>query len=97
MAGNCRGLIWKRFGTACQRINTGFDRRAAICRIKNALLHRGISYLDDAGDEAVSGRSDYERGIMLNRQALDENMHPCEIQFKRLKSMEVIGKSDDRC
>ena len=53
--------------------------------LKNALLHRGISYLDDAGDEAVSGRSDYERGIMLNRQALDENMHPCEIQFKRLK------------
>ncbi len=27
--------------------------------LKNALLHRGISYLDDAGDEAVSGRRDY--------------------------------------
>lgn len=53
--------------------------------LKNALLHRGISYLDDASDDIGTGSSDYARGIQINQQALDNNMYPCEIQMERMK------------
>lgn len=53
--------------------------------LKNALLHRGISYMDDADTDLGAGKSDYAKGIMLNQKALDKNMHPCEIQLERLR------------
>ena len=53
--------------------------------LKNALLHRGISYLDDALDETSAGKSDYAKGISLNQAALSQNAYPCEIQMNRLK------------
>ncbi len=56
-----------------------------FCVLKNELLHRGISYLDDAIDEANSGKSDYEKGISLNQRELEKNTYPCEIQFNRMK------------
>ena len=52
------------------------------------LKHRGISYLEDAQDETVSGTSPYANGLKLNAKAL-ENKFPCEIQKERL---ETIGK-----
>lgn len=53
--------------------------------LRNELLHRGISYLDDALDDADTGKSDYAKGIQLNQQELEKNVHPCEIQTERLK------------
>lgn len=53
--------------------------------LKNELLHRGISYLDDAIDESNSGKSDYEKGICLNQRELEENTYPCEVQLERMK------------
>ncbi|MDD7112879.1 MAG: hypothetical protein PUH88_00195 [Lachnospiraceae bacterium] len=52
------------------------------------LKHRGISYLEDAEDESVSGSGSYARGVALNQQEL-ETKYPCEIQKQRL---EVYGK-----
>lgn len=52
------------------------------------LKHRGISYLEDAEDESISGTSAYDNGLKANAKAL-ENHYPCEIQKERL---ETIGK-----
>lgn len=52
--------------------------------LKNVLLHRGISYLDDAEYETGMNGNDYVRGIKLNQQAL-ETRYPCQIQLERLK------------
>lgn len=48
------------------------------------LKHRGISYLEDAGDDSVKGTSAYDNGIKLNAKEL-ENKFPCEIQRERLE------------
>lgn len=52
------------------------------------LKHRGISYLEDAQDDTVSGSSAYANGLKANAKAL-ENNYPCEIQRERLQT---IGK-----
>lgn len=54
----------------------------------NYLKHRGISYLEDAVDDSLSGSSSYANGLKLNAKEL-ENKFPCEIQKNRL---ETIGK-----
>ena len=52
------------------------------------LKHRGISYLEDANDESVSGTSAYANGLKVNAKALEDH-YPCEIQKDRL---ETVGK-----
>lgn len=52
------------------------------------LKHRGISYLEDALDDTVSGNSAYANGLKLNAKEL-ETHYPCEIQQERLNT---IGK-----
>lgn len=52
------------------------------------LKHRGISYLEDALDDTVSGSSAYANGLKLNAKEL-ETHYPCEIQQERLNT---IGK-----
>lgn len=47
------------------------------------LKHRGISYLEDAGDDSVSGSSSYANGLNYNAKQL-EKYYPCEIQKERL-------------
>ena len=51
--------------------------------LTNMLRHRGISYLEDALDETTIGKSDYERGLKQNQEALKQKF-PCEIQMERL-------------
>ncbi len=53
--------------------------------LRNELLHRGISYLDDAIDSSAINQSDYAKGINENQKELDNGCFPCEIQAKRLK------------
>ncbi len=48
------------------------------------LKHRGISYLEDAEDDTVSGTSAYANGLKLNAKEL-ESRFPCEIQKDRLE------------
>lgn len=55
--------------------------------LKNMLLHRGISYLEDAVDDSASAKSDYQKGIKANQKELD-NKYPCEIQLERLQKYE---------
>lgn len=50
----------------------------------NYLKHRGISYLEDAGDDSVSGSSSYTNGLKYNAKEL-EKCYPCEIQKERLR------------
>lgn len=52
------------------------------------LKHRGISYLEDALDDTVSGSSAYANGLKFNAKEL-ETHYPCEIQQERLNT---IGK-----
>lgn len=52
------------------------------------LKHRGISYLEDALDDSVSGAGAYANGLKRNAKEL-EDKYPCEIQKERL---EKIGK-----
>lgn len=47
------------------------------------LKHRGISYLEDAGDDSVAGSSSYANGLNYNAKQL-EKYYPCEIQKERL-------------
>lgn len=54
----------------------------------NYLKHRGISYLEDADQDATTGNSSYANGLQLNAKEL-EIKYPCEIQKERLKK---IGK-----
>ena len=54
----------------------------------NYLKHRGISYLEDADQDAAAGSSSYANGLKLNAKEL-EMKFPCEIQKERL---EKIGK-----
>ncbi len=54
----------------------------------NYLKHRGISYLEDAQDDTVSGSSAYANGLKENAKAL-ETSYPSEIQKQRL---ETLGK-----
>jgi CRISPR-associated endonuclease Csn1 len=54
----------------------------------NYLKHRGISYLEDAADDSVSGGSAYANGLKLNTKEMEEKF-PCEIQKDRL---EKFGK-----
>ncbi len=48
--------------------------------LKSALLHRGISYLDDAIDDSALGKNDYEKGLLYNQKELEKDLFPCEIQ-----------------
>ena len=50
----------------------------------NYLKHRGISYLEDATDDSVSGTNSYVKGLKLNAEQL-ELKYPCEIQKRRLE------------
>lgn len=52
------------------------------------LKHRGISYLEDAEQDSVSGTSSYANGLKINAKEL-EIKYPCEIQLDRLNK---IGK-----
>lgn len=52
--------------------------------LKNELLHRGISYLDDATDGSETAQGDYAKGISQNQKELDSGKFPCEIQSERL-------------
>lgn len=54
--------------------------------LKNELLHRGISYLDDAADNMGTTQNDYAKGISENQKELDSGKYPCEIQAERLKN-----------
>lgn len=47
------------------------------------LKHRGISYLEDAGDDSVAGSGSYVNGLRYNAKEL-ETHYPCEIQKERL-------------
>lgn len=51
----------------------------------NLLKHRGISYLDDALDEEQKGKSDFEKGLNINRAELVDKL-PCEVQLERYNS-----------
>jgi CRISPR-associated endonuclease Csn1 len=53
----------------------------------NYLKHRGISYLEDAVDDSVSGGSAYADGLKLNTKEMEEKF-PCEIQKDRLEKLE---------
>lgn len=53
--------------------------------LKNMLLHRGISYLEDALEDSSSAKSDYAKGLNINQKELSENKFPCQIQYERLK------------
>ena len=75
----------------------GFNGRAITLEITlvelylilySYLKHRGISYLEDALDDTVSGSSAYANGLKLNAKEL-ETHYPCEIQQERLNT---IGK-----
>lgn len=48
------------------------------------LKHRGISYLEDAEDDSVTGSSAYANGLKQNAKEL-EIKFPCEIQKARLE------------
>ena len=48
--------------------------------LRNALKHRGISYVDDLADATVDG--DYAKSVDINKTEL-ESKHPCEIQYER--------------
>ena len=48
------------------------------------LKHRGISYLEDAADDSITGTSAYANGLKLNAQELETKL-PCEIQKDRLE------------
>lgn len=52
--------------------------------LANMLMHRGISYLEDAVDSSTTGKSNYEKGILYNEVLLKEK-YPCEIQLERLE------------
>ena len=66
--------------------NRGIVEKISMDQLYAVLLsmlkHRGISYLDDAIDEAKG--SNYAKGIALNQKEL-KNKLPCEIQAKRLE------------
>lgn len=47
----------------------------------NELKHRGISYLEDFGDNANDG-TDYSKSIAINQKELEEKF-PCQIQYER--------------
>lgn len=48
------------------------------------LKHRGISYLEDAEDDAKGGTSAYARGLAKNEEEL-KTKFPCQIQKERLE------------
>ena len=54
--------------------------------LKNELLHRGISYLDDALEEGAANESDYKKALERNQTELTQNEYPCIIQQKRFES-----------
>lgn len=66
--------------------NRGIVEKISMDQLYAVLLsmlkHRGISYLDDAIDEAKG--SNYAKGIALNQKEL-KNKLPCEIQARRLE------------
>ncbi|MCI9079084.1 MAG: type II CRISPR RNA-guided endonuclease Cas9 [Lachnospiraceae bacterium] len=53
--------------------------------LRNELLHRGISYLDDAADSSGTVQGNYAKGINENQKELDSGKFPCEIQSERLR------------
>ena len=53
--------------------------------LRNELIHRGISYLDDATDDTGNAQNDYAKGIKENQKELDNGKFPCEIQAERLE------------
>ncbi len=69
--------------------------------LRYMLKHRGISYLDDALDESLKGKSDYEKGIQRNQEELKEKL-PCMIQMERFnnnnsyRGNSVYGEGDNR-
>ena len=71
--------------------------------LANMLNHRGISYLDDALDESLSGKSDYAKGISINQKELDANKLPCQIQYERLQkygqyrgNVEIVNEDSEK-
>lgn len=53
--------------------------------LKNMLLHRGISYLEDAAEEGTGNKSDYAKGLLENQKKISEDKLPCEIQYERMQ------------
>ncbi len=66
-------------------LNNRLSEEEIFYVLRNELLHRGISYLDDAIDSSTSLQSDYAKGISENQKELDSGSFPCEIQVKRLE------------
>lgn len=52
--------------------------------LKNMLIHRGITYLDDAEDSSTGSATSYAKSLEINQKELDSFL-PCEIQLKRLQ------------
>lgn len=89
--------VWVDFGftipeDACNnqlelRIN-GLQEELSMEEIYYVLLtmlkHRGISYLEDVDDEEPGKESDYQKGLKVNQEKLDEGKFPCHIQLERL-------------
>lgn len=87
--------LWTKFGFEIPKNvmndtillrNKGIKCELDLTELYSVLLymlkHRGISYLEDAIDEAKG--SNYAKGIALNQKELKEKL-PCEIQLERLK------------
>ena len=45
--------------------------------------------MDDALDDASSGKSDYQKGIQINQEKLGQDLFPCQIQKERLENMDL--------
>ena len=61
--------------------------------LKNELLHRGISYLDDALEEGAANESDYKKALERNQTELTQNEYSTEF-ILHLKTLIYIYKSN---
>lgn len=68
----------------CKGLREELTSEELFAVLRNFLLHRGISYLDDAIDDDANSSSSYQKGIDINRRELAELQYPCKIQKKRL-------------
>lgn len=59
--------------------------------LKNMLVHRGISYLEDALDDSKV-KGSYAKGILENQKKLEQQKYPCEIQLEKLRKYGKYGK-----
>ena len=55
-----------------------------LAALRNIVKRRGISYLDDAEDDANNGKTDYAKSIQENQELL-KTRTPGQIQLERLK------------